>query len=94
MQLYEPNLVSFRAGTRSAPAPSIMVPKALAHHAGPEVVVSAPPCTQLIRPTSPPRPLELLVGAALRLRLVVLTTLTRILHVSPCLRVGLLLRHA
>ena len=31
-----------------------MVPKALAHHAGPEVVVSAPPCTQLIRPTSPP----------------------------------------
>ena len=54
MQLYEPNLVSFRAGTRSAPAPSIMVPKALAHHAGPEVVVSAPPCTQLIRPTSPP----------------------------------------
>ena len=43
MQLYEPNLVSFRAGTRSAPAPSIMVPKALAHHAGPEVVVTAPP---------------------------------------------------
>ena len=40
------------------------------------------------------RRLELLVGAALRLRLVVLTTLTRILHVSPCLRVGLLLRHA
>jgi hypothetical protein len=40
------------------------------------------------------RPLELLVGAALRLRPVVLTTMTHIMHVSPCLRVGLLLRHA
>ena len=40
------------------------------------------------------RPLELLVGAALRLRPVVLTTLTHIMHVSPCLRVSLLLRHA
>ena len=33
------------------------------------------------------RPLELLVGAALRLRPVVLTTMTHIMHVSPCLRV-------
>ena len=32
-----------------------MVPKALAHHAGPEVVVTAPPCAQLIQPTFPPR---------------------------------------
>ena len=32
------------------------------------------------------RPLELLVGAALRLRPVVLTTMTHIMHVSPCLR--------